>query len=159
MFMYAADVVARSISGSWVLACVGCVGSSATPSAGVESAAAEAAESAAAEAADSSECDGDRPPALRAYDAIAPDLRFSLVLTRDARGVWTPADRLDMPLHHASTIAWTDDAQLLASARVDRVLVVATGLGRVSLEHDERRNTWFATYGARVERVCARWAG
>jgi hypothetical protein len=41
--------------------------------------------------------------------------------------------------------------------RVGRHLVVATGLGRVSMEHDEQRNTWFATYGARVERVCARW--
>jgi hypothetical protein len=141
---YAADVLARSISGSWMLACLGCASSSATLPAKAES-------------ADASECDGDRPPALHSYDAIMHDVRFSLVLTRDARGVWTPADRLDMPLHHASMIAWTDDAQLLASAQVDRVLVVATGLGRVSLEHDEGRNTWFATYGARVERVCAQW--
>jgi hypothetical protein len=141
--MYAADVVARSVSGSWMLACLGCASSSATPPVPDT-----------VPAADTSECDGDQPPALTAYDAITPDVRFSLVLTRDARGVWTPADQLDMPMHHASAIDWTDEAQLLASANVDRVLVVATGLGRVSITHDQRRNMWFATYGARVERVC-----
>lgn len=106
--------------------------------------------------ADTDDCENDLPPALTAYDAIIRDVKFSLVLTRDARGVWSPADRLDMPLRHASSIVWTDDAQQLASARVDRVLVVAKGLGRISIEHDEQRNTWFVTYGARVERVCAR---
>jgi hypothetical protein len=79
------------------------------------------------------------------------------VVARSVSGSWMLADTLDMPMHHASMIAWTDDAQLLASAQVDRVLVVATGLGRVSLEHDQRRTMWFATYAARVERVCARW--
>lgn len=103
------------------------------------------------------ECNGDRPPILTAYDAITPDVRFSLVLARDERGGWGPAERLSMPLHHASTITWTGVTHQLASAGVDRVLVVATGLGRLSLEHDQARNTWFATYGARVERVCTRW--
>lgn len=86
--MYAADVVARSVSGSWMLACLGCAGSSATPPAK-------------AEPADISECDGDRSPVLRAYDEIMPDVQFSLVLTRDADGVWTPADHLDIATYGA----------------------------------------------------------
>jgi hypothetical protein len=139
-------VVARGVSGSWMIVCLGCAGPS-TDRVPVE------------DAADTTECDATAAPRLTAYDAIEPDVRFSLVLARDARGVWEPAERLDMPLHHASTITWTDDAQLLESARANRVLVVATGLGRISIEHDERRNTWFVTYGARVERVCARWRG
>jgi len=94
------------------------------------------------------------PAALSSYDAITEGTPFSLTLLRDEHGAWLPAAPLAMPLHHASTIAWTDEAHLLDAQRDPQVVVVATGLGRTSIEHDEARGVWFATYAARVDRLC-----
>jgi hypothetical protein len=93
------------------------------------------------------------PAALASYDAITDGAAFTLALVRDDRGVWVPAERLPMPLHHASAIEW-QGADLLDAHAGARVTVIATGLGRTSIDHDADRNTWFATYAARIERVC-----
>jgi hypothetical protein len=93
------------------------------------------------------------PPALASYDAITDGVAFSLTLARDARGAWAPAAHLAMPLHHASTIEW-ERRELLDAHSGVRATVIATGLGRSSIEHEVGRNTWFATYRARIERVC-----
>lgn len=95
------------------------------------------------------------PSALASYDAIADGVAFSLEIRRDERGAWLPRAPLAMPMHHASMISWTDEQHLLdAHTSREPVLVFATGLGRLSMEHDEERNVFFATYGARVDRVC-----
>lgn len=93
------------------------------------------------------------PPVLDRYDAIQDGTRFRLELTQDARGAWIPVRAPTMPLHHASTIAWTNAEQLAPHAG-HAITVVATGAGRRSLEHDARRATWFATYAARIDLVC-----
>lgn len=95
------------------------------------------------------------PPALTAYDAIADGVPFSLEIRRDERGAWLPRAPLRMPMHHASMIAWTDSEHLLdPHTSPEPLLVFATGLGRTSMEHDEEHDVFFATYGARVDRVC-----
>jgi len=94
------------------------------------------------------------PLALTAYDDIVDGRAFSLELERSLSGAWAPVPPLRMPLHHASTIAWIGQQQLDAQA-TSRVLVVATGIGTPQIEHDAARHTWFATYSARVDRVCA----
>jgi hypothetical protein len=93
------------------------------------------------------------PPVLESYDAIEQGRTFSLVIAQDERGVWHPARSLGMPHHHASSIEWRESA-LLDAHRGARVVVAATGLGRTSLEHDPGRHVWFATYAARIDRVC-----
>jgi hypothetical protein len=93
------------------------------------------------------------PPALTDYDEIAPGRAFSLEVMQDATGIWGPAQPLEMPMHYAARIEWAQAARLDAY-RGQRVVVVATGLGRSALDADPRRGVWFATYGARVERVC-----
>lgn len=96
-----------------------------------------------------------RPAALSSYDAITDGVPFSLEIRRDDHGAWLPTSPLRMPMHHASMISWTDDTHLLdAHPSREPIVVIATGLGRVSIEHDETHNVFFATYGARVERVC-----
>ncbi len=94
------------------------------------------------------------PLALTAYDEIVDGRAFSLELERAPSGAWAPVPQLRMPLHHASTIVWIGQQQLDAQA-APRVLVVATGIGTPQIEHDAARHTWFATYSARVVRVCA----
>lgn len=134
-----------------VTVAAGCRGTEPTPPPATPVAGQEAA---AAPARPGAGCDLARlPPALAAYDEIVAGIRFSLELEENADGVWVPANRLHMPLHHASTIAW-EDAQALEDHRGGRVVVEATGLGRMSLEHDPDRRTWFAVYGARIDRVC-----
>jgi hypothetical protein len=93
------------------------------------------------------------PDPLDRYDAITAGAMFSLELVHDARGAWVPGVQLEMPLHHASTIEWRA-RELLEPHAGGRVVVVATGEGRTSIVHDPQRNTWFATYAARIERVC-----
>jgi hypothetical protein len=93
------------------------------------------------------------PPALASYDAITAGQPFSLQLERGTDTTWQPREQLKMPLHHASQLAWVDTTALDAQ-RDDVVTVVAMGLGRTSLEHDPDRNTWFASYAARIEHVC-----
>jgi hypothetical protein len=97
---------------------------------------------------------GKRPPPLARYDAITDGVAFSLALAEDARGVWGPVTPLGMPLHHASTIEW-EGHELLDAHRGTRVVVLATGRGRTALVHDPGRHTWFATYAARIDRVCS----
>ena len=85
--------------------------------------------------------------------------RFSLLLERDAGGVWRPAVRLQMPHHHASALVFEPpvDAVMgdaLRASAPSRVVVLATGLGRRSIEHVPPRRAWFATYAARPDRVC-----
>lgn len=99
-------------------------------------------------------CDpANQPARLTAYDAIRPGLRFTLDLVEDARSVWVPAERLTMPMHHASEIVWEHN-EPLASHHGGRVRIVAVGIGRRRLDHDPRRNTWFASYAATIETVC-----
>ena len=93
-------------------------------------------------------------PTLTSYDAIASDVVFSLEVAVDERGAWAPARPLDMPLHHASMIVWTDEEHRLDPRGGVRQRVIATGIGRLSIEQDEARHTWFATYGARVDHAC-----
>jgi hypothetical protein len=100
------------------------------------------------------DCDqATRPPALTRYDAIVDGAVFSLAVVQDAHGGWGPAVPLDMPRHHASTIAW-EGLPLLDLYAGRTVIVHATGRGRSSLVHDPDRHTWFATYAARIDRVC-----
>ena len=95
------------------------------------------------------------PPRLKSYDAIVPGSSFSLPVVQDGSGAWVPAERLSMPQHHSSTIVWRDRDHQLDSLRDERVLVIALGLGRTSIDHDPNRGYWFATYGAEVMNVCS----
>ena len=101
-------------------------------------------------------CDASGYPTLGDYSDVREGAAFSLVVRREPSGAWLPAEPLPMPMHHASML-WFEphlDTLVTEADRARPVLVLAMGLGRRSLEHDARRHTWFATYAARVERVC-----
>ncbi|MBL8680326.1 MAG: hypothetical protein JNK05_14210 [Myxococcales bacterium] len=101
-------------------------------------------------------CDTSAHPAITDYTDIVAGRAFSLLVRREASGAWVPAQPLRMPMHHASTIVFEPSLDTLVSdaGAATTWLVLATGLGRRSLDHDPRRHTWFATYAARPERVC-----
>lgn len=110
----------------------------------------------ASDASVSEACDATAHPPLADYSEIREGAPFSLRVRRDPSGAWVPAEPLRMPMHHASTIVFVPALDTLV-AEADRaavILVLAVGLGRRSIEHDPRRNTWFATYAARVDRAC-----
>ena len=95
------------------------------------------------------------PTPLTAFDDIADGVPFSLEVRRDEHGAWLPLHPLHMPMHHASMITWADDSHLLeGNTTHDPVVFFATGRGAPNIEHDETRDVFFATYTARVDRVC-----
>lgn len=109
-----------------------------------------------APATPASGCDTSAHPAITDYTEIVAGRAFSLVVRREASGAWVPARPLRMPMHHASTLVFEPSLDTLVpdAGSATTWLVLATGLGRRSLDHDPRRHTWFATYAARPERVC-----
>ena len=95
------------------------------------------------------------PTPLTAFDDIADGVPFSLEVRRDEHGAWLPIHPLHMPMHHASMINWADDAHVLEHVTTrDPVVFFATGRGAPNIDHDETRGVYFATYTARVDRVC-----
>jgi hypothetical protein len=101
-------------------------------------------------------CDTSAHPTLEDYSEVREGAAFSLLVRRETSGAWVPVQPLRMPMHHASALVFEPplDSLVPEPRRAQPVLVIATGLGRRSLEHDPRRRAWFATYAARVERAC-----
>lgn len=68
---------------------------------------------------------------------------------------WQPAEQLPMPFHHATRIELDNLAAYpqLAAATAGRVRFVLEFTTR-DLDHDTARNTWFATYHARIVDAC-----
>lgn len=118
----------------------------------------DASDAVVSDATASTDCDASGYPTLTDYSEITDGRRFSLEMRREPGGAWVPIAQLRMPMHHASTIVFEPSLDtLVADAGAAQTwLVLATGLGRRSLEHDPRRHAWFATYAARPERVCPR---
>jgi hypothetical protein len=103
-------------------------------------------------------CNRDGYASLTDYSDVHAGLRFSLSVQRNAQGLWQPVTPLRMPMHHASTLLFepTIDSMLtnVAPQVQRRVMVLATGVERRSIEHDPQRGTWFATYVAHPDRLC-----
>ncbi|MEZ4449523.1 MAG: hypothetical protein R3B09_08585 [Nannocystaceae bacterium] len=92
-------------------------------------------------------------PALD-YNLAAKGARFHVDVAH-ARGIWAPAGPVKMPFHHASAIVWTNADAHPELAAIDRRLRFTIEIVDVHIEHDPARSTWFATYTARIDRVCA----
>jgi hypothetical protein len=104
-------------------------------------------------------CGPPETPALTSYlDVTAGDgIARHVEVTRDAHnGVWAPAEHVEMPLHHATAIRWTnlDDLPFLADAATERLRFAFVLLTR-DTEQVAGEHRWRTTYTARVESVCA----
>jgi len=104
-------------------------------------------------------CGAPETRALTSYlDVTAGDgVARHIEVIRDPRnGVWMPAEHVQMPMHHATAIRWTnlDDLPLLAGATGERLrfsfLLLTRGTQQVPGEHE-----WRTEYTARVTTVCA----
>lgn len=101
-------------------------------------------------------CDSTAHPTLTDYTDVREGAPLSLLVRREPSGAWVPVNALRMPLHHASSLVFEPplDSLVRDDDRGGPVLVLAVGLGRRAINFDERRHVWFATYAARVSRVC-----
>lgn len=101
--------------------------------------------------------DADAPRATD-FGALVEGSRHHAFVRWREPGEWAPEATLDMPLHHASRLEWTnlDDFGPLAEAatRAERLRVTFRVLGR-AIEHDPDRATFFATYTALIETLCS----
>lgn len=104
-------------------------------------------------------CGAPQTTALTSYlDVTAGDaVERHLEVTRDPRnGVWMPAAHVQMPMHHATAIRWTnlDDLPFLAGATGERLRFSFQLLTR-STQQVPGRHEWLTQYTAQVTAVCA----
>lgn len=87
--------------------------------------------------------------------ASADETRHHVVVVqRD--GVWSPAEHIDMPMHHATALRWAnlDDFQRLDQSNAEQLRFTFTVLSE-SREHRARDSMFFTTFVARVEMLCS----
>lgn len=90
---------------------------------------------------------------LRAGDAA---LHHVIVVFRPEHGEWMPAEPVEMPMHHATRIGWTNlgDFDGLADATDERLRFTFSVLSR-DRRHDPEDNEFLTEYLARVEMLCS----